>query len=293
VLSANGDLQSFVDSLVDGDVGCLRADEYPGPCSVSWSRDASTRIRLRAYPGEKAIVHSMVDVSGDNLTVGPNLRVTAISLACGSEMSGFEVGGANDVIEYNEVYDVARHGILTDTSASNTTVHGNAIRTVGTECEKDHGIYFQRDGRITRNIFADVRCGYGIHLYSEPSNVIVAQNTSVGSRVRAGILVNCASNCWVVNNIFANNATDGITYRACSSGCVVDSNITWKNGSDSVGDSLASQATNTMNVDPQFIDADYRVSPTSPAVDRARSDYVYWPDRDGVTQTVGNLGAYR
>jgi parallel beta-helix repeat protein len=259
---------------------------------VTWSRDAATRIRLRAYPGEKAIVHSSVVVSGDNLTVGPNLRVTAISLACGREVDGFAVRGANDVIEYNEVYDVARHGILTHTSASNATVHGNDIRTVGSECDMDHGIYVQQDGRITRNLVADVRCGYGIHLYSGPSNVIVAQNTSVGSRVEAGILVECSSNCWVVNNIFANNATHGITYRACSSGCVVDSNITWRNVSGSVGDSLASQATNTMEVDPQFIDADYRVSLTSPAMVRARPDHVYWPDGDGLTEMVGGLGAY-
>jgi nitrous oxidase accessory protein NosD len=210
-------------------------------------------------------------------------------------MSGFTVQGANDVIEYSSVFDVTRHGILTNTSSSNTTVHGNWIESVGSECNLDHGIYFQRSGRITRNVFTDTRCGYGIHLYSSPSNVIVAENTSVGSRVRAGILVNCGSNCIVVNNVFANNKTHGITYRACSSGCVVDNNITWNNASGSVGDTLASRATNSRNVNPQFVDARFHVASTSPAVDTARADFSFTPDRDGVLGLLGlgpDLGAY-
>jgi hypothetical protein len=52
-------------------------------------------------------------------------------------------------------------------------------------CNLDHGVYFQTSGRIIRNVFKDVRCGYGIHLYAHPHEVIVAENTSVGSRVRA------------------------------------------------------------------------------------------------------------
>lgn len=295
VLAAAGDLSSFLGTLRNGDVGCLRGGEYVDGCSVSWSTDASTRIRLRSYPGEKAIVHTSIGLAGDNLTAGPGLRITGIPFVCGSDMSGFTVRGANDVIEYNEVHDVTRHGILTHTSSSNTTVHGNYISTVGSECNLDHGVYFQRSGRITRNVFADTRCGYGIHLYSSPSNVVVAENTSVGSRVRAGILVNCSMNCWVVNNVLARNATHGITYRACSSGCVVDNNITWNNRSGSVGDSLASRATNTRNVDPRFVDSRFHVATTSPAADTGRADYAYFPDLDGVRAMVGtrpDVGAY-
>jgi hypothetical protein len=53
--------------------------------------------------------------------------------------------------------------------------------------------------------------------------------------------------------------------------------------------------TNNRNVDPQFTDARYHVAPTSPAVDTARADYVFFPDLDGVRELVGagaDLGAY-
>jgi Periplasmic copper-binding protein (NosD) len=211
-------------------------------------------------------------------------------------MSGFTVQGANDVVEYSSVYDVTRHGILTNTSATNTIVHGNFIESVGSECNLDHGIYFQTSGRITRNVFKDIRCGYGIHLYAHPSHVIVAENTSVGSRVRAGIVIHTdGSDISVVNNIFAGNATYGIYYQACGSDCVVDNNLTWGNAVRAVGGNLAGQVTNNRNVDPQFSDGLYHVTDSSPAKDSARARFSYFADVDGVPRAIGanpDLGAY-
>jgi Periplasmic copper-binding protein (NosD) len=196
---------------------------------VPWSRDASSRATLTSYPGEHAILHTSLGLAGNNLTAS-HLRITGIDPACGSDMSGFTVQGANDVIEFSSVSDVPRHGILTNTSSSNVTIHGNFIESVGSECNLDHGIYFQTSGRITRNVLTDMRCGYGIHLYAHPHDVIVAENTAVGSRVRASIIIaTTGSNITVVNNIFAQNATAGITYCNCGAGCIVDANMTWAN----------------------------------------------------------------
>jgi hypothetical protein len=262
---------------------------------VSWSRDASSRATLTSYPGEQAILHTSLGLAGNNLTAS-HLRITAIDPACGSSMSGFTVQGANDVIEYSSVYDVPKHGIITNTSSTNVTIHGNFIESVGSNCNLDHGIYFQTSGQIIRNVFKDVRCGYGIHLYAHPHDVIVAENTSVGSRVRAGIVIQTdGSNITVANNVFANNATYGISFQACGSGCLVDNNITWENALGGVGGSLAGQVTNNRNVNPQFNDTRYHVAPTSPAVDTARADFVAFPDRDGVPELLGvgaDLGAY-
>jgi hypothetical protein len=211
-------------------------------------------------------------------------------------MSGFTVHGANDAIEYSSVYDVPRHGILTSTSSSNVTIHGNFIQSTGSSCNLDHGIYFQTSGRISRNVLADMRCGYGIHLYAHPHDVIVAENTAVGSRVRAGIVINTdGSNITVANNVFANNATYGINDMACGSGCMVDHNITWGNAQGGVGGTLAGQVTNNRNVDPQFTDRAYHVSDSSPAKDTARPDFSYFADLDGVQHVMGinpDLGAY-
>jgi hypothetical protein len=295
-LAAGGDLSTFLSTLRSGDVGCLRGGNYTDGCAVSWSLDASSLSRavLQSYPGELAVLHTSLGLAGDNLTAS-GLRITGIAASCGSDMSGFTVQGANDTIQFSSVFDVTRHGILTHTSSSNTTIHGNRIESVGSECNLNHGIYFQRSGRITRNVFVDTRCGYGIQLYPGPSNVTVAGNVSVGSRVRAGIIINCGSNCRVVNNIFADNRGSGIAYRACVSGCVVDDNITWNNGGGSVSDSLASQATSTRNVDPQFSDAQFRVAWTSPAVDTGRGDFSFFPAVDGILGMMGagpDVGAY-
>ena len=223
-LAAGRDLSSFLSTLANGDVGCLRAGEYRDGCAVSWATDAASRIVLKSYPGEQAILHTSLGLAGTNLTAS-HLRVTGIDAGCGSR-SGFTVQGANDVIEYSSVYDVPGHGIVTNTSSSNVTIHGNFIESVGSECNLDHGIYFQTSGRISRNVFKDSRCGYGIHLYAHTHDTIVAENTSVGSRVRAGIIIRTdGSNIAVVNNIFVGNATYGIYYVACGSGCVVDRNI--------------------------------------------------------------------
>lgn len=295
-LQAGGDLSTFLGTLTSGDVGCLRAGSYRDGCAVSWGLDAnSSRAVLRSTPGEQAILNTSLGLAGDNLTVS-HLRVTGIASSCGGDMSGFTVQGANDRIEYSEVVGVTRHGVLTNTSSSNTVIHGNYIHSNGSECNLDHGVYFQRSGRITRNVFADTICGYGIHLYSAPSNVVVSENTSVGSRVRSGIIIaSSGSNITVVNNILANNRTHGITYRACGSGCVVDNNITWGNASGPVGDSLASRATNTRNVSPLFSDSEFRVDALSPAVDTARQDFAFFPDRDEHPTVEGagpDLGAY-
>lgn len=288
-LAAGGDLSTFLGTLVAGDTGCLHGGDYTDGCSISWAGTAAT---LQSYPGEVAVVHTMLILSGNSLTVH-GLEVT-IPTSCGTSTSGFSVQGAGDTVEFNYIHDIPRHGVLTGTASSNVTVHGNYIAHTGTTCNLDHGIYFQTSGRITRNVIVDPRCGYGIQLYASPHDVTVAENTVVGSRVRSGLVIVCQANCKVANNIFAQNATAGFTYRSCGSGCVVDNNIAWGNPVD-CEDALCSTATNTRHVDPLFADAFYHVSLGSPAVDTARQDFAFFPDRDGVSQALGagpDLGAF-
>jgi Right handed beta helix region/Bacterial Ig domain len=313
IASAGSDLSTFLASLTNNDVGCLRGGEYRDRCEVGWTLDAANRATIQSYPGEVAILHSSLRLDGDNLTAR-RLRVTGIAASCGGDMSGFTVTGANDVIEFNVIRgdgrvainpagDISRHGVLTGTASRNTRIHGNLIEGVGSECHLDHGIYFQRSGRITRNVIKEIPCGNGIHLYDSPSNVLVAQNTTVRSHIRSGILVRTTGgNITVVNNISAFNGVSpaleeyGIRIEACGAGgCVVDNNITWQNESGSIGGALARLATNTRNVDPRFADAEYRVTASSPATDTARSAFSYFPDRDGVSTQQGagpDLGAY-
>jgi Right handed beta helix region len=138
-------------------------------------------------------------------------------------------------------------------------------------------------------VISGQRGGYGIQLFSGPSNVTVAQNTVVGVLTRAGIVVNTSgSGNRVVNNIFANNAWRG-SFVACSS-CTISHNIEFNPGA-SGGTSL----TGSIFADPQFVDSLFRVAASSPAVDAARTDFSFSSAFGGVLRYQGSgpdLGAH-
>jgi parallel beta-helix repeat protein len=267
---------------------------------LSWATDATAanRIVLQSYPGETAeIVGTTLDLTGDYLTV-KDLTVRDIP-----NDDGLAVQGNGDRIEHNEIYHTgyngsAGAGILLHTNALNTTITRNYVHDVGPAGGTlYHGIYIEGSGHVvTHNLFAHINGGYGIQAYSSPSNIVIAENTAVGSQTRAGIVVQSSGgNITVANNILANNATYGISFQACGSGCTVDNNITWGNAQGAVGGNLAGQVTHNRNIDPQFGDSQYHVSTTSPAIDTARPDFASFPDRDGVQGPVGagpDLGAY-
>ena len=283
-----------------GDVACLHGGTYTDGTQINWSTDgtATNRIVLTSYPGERAeIVGTDIEVVGDYLTV-KDLTVRDIP-----SDDGLAVQGNGDRIEHNEIYHTgyngsAGAGILLHTNALNTTVTRNYVHDVGPSGGTlYHGVYIAGNGAVvTHNVFANIIGGYGIQAYSSPSNIVIAENTAVGSLTRAGIVVQSSGgNITVANNILANNATYGISFQACGSGCTVDNNITWGNALGGVGGSLGGQVTHNRNTDPRFGDAQYHVSSTSPAVDTARPDFVSFPDRDGVMGVRGaggDLGAY-
>jgi Right handed beta helix region len=190
-------------------------------------------------------------------------------------------------------------GIVLHTASSNAVVTRNWVSDVGaagcgSNCLK-HGIYIQGNGHtITNNLFSNILGGYGIHLYPSSSNVVVAQNTAVTSQSRSGIVINTTGgNNKVVNNVFALNATYGMSDLACGSGCLVDHNLTWGNTS---GDYEGFAPTNPILGNPLFADSEYRVGVGSAAINSARPDYSYSPDRDGHSRplllTSVDVGAY-
>jgi parallel beta-helix repeat protein len=193
-----------------------------------------------------------------------------------------------------------RHNILLHSDAGNTLVTRNFLTDAGLNSSNslpDHGIYVEGGNQtVTDNVIVRPQ-GYGIHVYTSSNHDnVIADNTVVGSVQKGGIVVETSgSNIRVANNISANNATYGINYVACGAGCMVDNNITWGNALGAVGGALGGQVTRNRNVDPQFVDAQYHVTGTSPAVDTARPDYAYFPDLDGVPAPLGagpDSGAY-
>ena len=293
-LSAGGGFSTFLASLKPGDVGCLRGGRYTEGSLVTWSVDAtaSSRIVLAEYPGEQAeIVGTELLLAGDYLTVR-DLTVRDVTTV---DSDGISVSGNGDRIEHNVIRNIWRQGILLHTDSRNADVVGNDVREIGQAGSNQyHGIYVQGSGhRVINNVFAQIRGGYGITIYQSPSNVTVAQNTVVGSQTRSGILLDTlGGSITVVNNILIGNADYGIVNRRCDAGgCVVDRNLAWNNRLGAVSGS----ATNTLQADPKFVDGEYRVASGSPAINAARADFSFSPDRDRTPrpQSGGpDLGAY-
>jgi parallel beta-helix repeat protein len=295
ILNVGGNVQTFMNSLSSGDVGCLRGGVYPLPSGVTWNTPSAT---LQSFPGEMAeLTGFKVMLSGANQTF-QNLTVRDVVNGSSRECVGIDDTGIraiNNVVRVCGVGlpsgDPKGSGFILHTSASNAVIDRNLIQDVGAPGSTlHHGVYIQGNGhRITNNVIINTRGGYGIQLYPSSSNIVIAQNTSVGSQTRAGIVIQTSgSNNRVVNNIFANNAWRGINYQSCSS-CTIDRNIEFGNGSG------GGTAPGSMLVNPQFVDSLFHVSATSPAVNAARTDFSFSPDKDGVARPVGagpDIGAY-
>jgi Right handed beta helix region len=273
ILAAGGDLSTFLGSVTAGDVGCLRGGDYTDGSAIAWSGSSAT---LQSFPGETARVHTELHLNGPSLTV-QRFTISNTTSACNSGANppgcdGIRVSGSGVRILDMVIDNVNRHGILFHTSSSGGQVLRNVVSNTGTSGSTiKHGIYVPSSGHlIANNVIYGQRGGYGIQLFSSPSNVTVAQNTVADVAVRPGLVVNGSGNR-VVNNIFENGWT--FSSGSCSS-CTIDRNLTG---------------------DPGFIDSLYRVGPASPAVDAARTDFSFTPAFGGVVRPIGagpDIGAH-
>lgn len=280
-LAPGGSLGTFLNGLRAGEVGCLRGGTYSAGDSVVWSASGGT---VQAYPGESpVVVGTRIWMSGTDQTI----RGFTIRDVLFSDGEPLQISGTRARVEEMELANANEHGILLNSSARDATIARNYIHDVGHDT-LDHGIYVQGSGhRIVNNLIARPS-GYGVHLYSSPSNVVVAQNTLVASRLRAGVLVRTSgTGVRIVNNIVAENATHGINYHSCGGGCLVDANLAWSNPSGAISSAGLAIVTNLITADPLFVDELYRVAALSPAVDSARPDYSFSPARDGVARPQG------
>jgi hypothetical protein len=293
-LAAGGDLSSFVNSLVPGDVGCLHGGTYTGGTMVTWTASGTSTapVTVTSYPGERAEIVGTTFYLDGSYQVMRDLTVRDVTYTDGD---GIAVSGNGNRVEHNVVTNIYRDGILLHTDASNAVIARNDVREVGQAgSNQDHGIYVQGDGHLViNNVFSQIRGGYGIHVYPSSSNVTIAQNTVVNSQTRSGILIDTTGgNIVVVNNIVTDNVEYGILNEQCGlGGCVVDDNLAWNNGLGAT----SGPVTNTIQADPLYIDSAYHVASISPAINAARSDYSYSPDLNGLPRPIGaapDLGAY-
>jgi glycosyltransferase involved in cell wall biosynthesis len=222
------------------------------------------------------------------------------------DIEGFEISGADYHgiynrashvrILHNHVRDVRAPGcpdsggagiLLGDYEASDNEVSGNVVHDIGVPgtCNKIHGIYLTNRRNFVQNNIVFRSSGFGINTGHAAAELVIANNLIFGNggiKVGGGVRIastgfNVNDGTLVINNIIRDNG--GFAIR--ESGNIGNRNLyrnnLFYNNSRGVRVEDATREIGTISGDPQFIDwrpdgnGDYRLQPTSPAIDAGSS----------------------
>lgn len=194
---------------------------------------------------------------------------------------------------------------------------GNVVHDIGVPgaCNHVQGIYSSNvGGRIYNNIVFRASA-YGIHLWHAASNVLIANNTVFANGapgMGGGIVIGAGDSpggvldhTKVINNIVFNNPAASIR-EFCYAGekCIGSSNVIANNLVYGNGTGIAlrvGKARGTISADPQFVNyradgtGNYRLKPTSPAIDKGTTNGAPATDIDQVPRIrkkFPDIGAY-
>jgi hypothetical protein len=284
-------------SLAPGQTGCLRAGTYGSTTTwtdLSASGTADAPVTLTAYPNETATVAGAVAISGSYVTVtglkidGSNSFYSGSLCSPGRSLASPDIEGTNDILDHNEIYQstIKGNGIgigfRNGASGDNTIIRYNKIHDVGSCQDYDHLIYAGHGNNIQiyGNWMWNDPHGWGVQLYSSPTNARVYDNVIDGAGAGVTISDNgsmTATGNRVYENIIINQVgvpAPGNITGACigGSGPVVGSNNSFTNNDcfnnpGGVGGQLNVLVSNNITSDPQLINAaahDYRLSSSSP-----------------------------
>lgn len=180
--------QKLVDSLGEGEVGCLRAATYLQP-SLTVDRPNTT---LRSYPGERATVRGRLVITGAGGTVerlnldgasGPPCANGSCVLPAVTISAADVTIARNDITTQrrgNCVHPVAYRGLVPHRFA----IEGNRIHDCGRQppTNREHGIYAAHgSGGIIRGNVIYGNADRGIQLFPDVDNTLVERNTADGN----------------------------------------------------------------------------------------------------------------
>jgi hypothetical protein len=266
-----------------GDKIIVRAGTYEGDVHTAASGTESARITYVAESPDTRIVGvgredgawenegAYVDIVGFDIT-GPN-------------EDGLYNHGSNVRVIRNRVHGIAGNCIYVqndDYTVTDVDVLSNVTFNCGTD-KLDHGIYVtHRGGRVANNISYGNK-GYGIQCWHACNGVAIVNNL-VFDNPEGGIAIGAdddefdVGNALIGNNMVVDNGRDGIRESGDSGeGNRFVNNLLWGNGRDGIQTNGGTE-TGTIVADPQFVDfeadgsGDYRLEPTSPAVDSGQPE---------------------
>jgi hypothetical protein len=299
-------IQHALDTLHPGQRVLVRAGTYTQSLVMNRAGTATAPITVRAYPGERPVVHP-----GGIGSMDYPLRITAG--AAYFRFSGFIVEGGplhttmniwisdgqhyppeppptHDVeISGCEIRSGMGTGVLVSPNTQAVQLLGNTVHDNGDGSQQHHGLYFQgQDGLIANNLVYGQPNGFGIQVrgnYPDPDtlveipahNVIVSNNTVVDNSLSGIMVENSASQVLVVNNISAFNGSYGVRGYDNGSGGVLAGNLghhnlAWGNRSGTFGNqgrAVIDFSGGNLVADPRFVDPgtqDYHLLIGSPAL---------------------------
>jgi Right handed beta helix region len=257
-------LQFAFDHVPFGSVLNLRGGTYAPGSYLRWSRvnpDDELVTTIQSYPGETAFITNRIDVSpfGGSQAVakGVNLRIRKLKIrntdtANNGDCIGVH-GAVNVEISENEIFECRAQGIAVGSwVARNVQIISNQIYSVGDPASQGlHGIYYGShhavDGVIYKNVIHSVKGGWGLLLYTNADNTIVANNRIDDNRMggiwlggKAGGFV-CENNK-ILNNVISNHTRNpysgenwAIQAQGPNSGNVIEGNLHFGNTDGFIG----------------------------------------------------------
>jgi len=322
-------IQHAADSVGEGTIVHVLPGSY-AECIVSMCAGTEqARIRFLSEERWGALVHCDVsqtaawDIGGDGYLDVVGFEVTG-AVAVGI----WNTATSHVRIIGNHVHDIPATGCDSNGGAgidtgnyegSDSDIIGNVVHDVGGDptavtCWRVHGIYHSNlRGRVANNLsYRNV--GWGIHLWHAADEVTIVNNT-VFANGYGGMIIGAGDapggvdtdNCWIANNVVFDNGIGPAPggYGIEEYGNVGPSNrylnnLVFQNLPDDYNlQGKTPEA--SVSEDPLFVDysrdgtGDYRLEPTSPAVNAGQSDRAPSYDIDGGLRPVGeawDIGAY-
>lgn len=322
-------IQKAMRALTGGQQAWVRAGTYTTGQPFGTRKDtyrwttvcsAEAPCSIVAQPGERPVLHGQVRISGAYLRLSGFVIEGPLSADVGScsgrRADQVDISDSHHLeFSHNEVRNNDYHAGLTAYRVHAIQVlsnhfHDNGRLTLAADpctgtptTQVDHGIYWgSTDGgeNLIANNLIEHNRAKGLQLYPDATDVIVTQNTIVANG-DYGIKVagRTSDRITIVNNIVALNGNRQIRLEV-GDGSEVRRNIMYSPDPrrSGVANKTGSVVADNSAADPRFADPaadDYRVKPSSPAVDRALRDLAMGVAFDGRKRPRGagpDLGAY-
>jgi len=263
--------QKLLDSLSDGQTGCLASGTYSEDLRVNHGGAQGSPVRLTSAPGNRATVVGRLYVpagSNDVVLADLNLNGANASNLPSPTVDGDRVTLTGDDITDGHTGICLAIGSLQWGTAHDVVVDGNRIHDCGRlpygSTNHDHGIYIESARRvvITNNYIYD-NADRGIQLYPDAQGTTISNNVIDGNG--EGIIFSGDSGLASSDNVASRNVISNSRVRhnveswwpsgnPVGTGNVASGNCLWNGAQGNVGDQVGFTAGGNSVTDPLFVD---------------------------------------